>query len=237
MDFTERAYIALDKESAHHALGLAEEISDAFHNFKIGPIMISQSLKSEIRVPIIRKLHQLGRKRRDDSRKRNIFIDMKLHDTPATVYRAVKELGGMEEISMLTIHVDKEEMCREAVRAVRESGNNVMVIGVTELSSSRYFLGRSEVLKKAKLALKYGLHGVVSHAAAVPMLERNFHQDLQYVATGLEFKGISGRGQQKPYPLERAVADSENSILVIGSALTKSKDPHATAYEMIRLFS
>ena len=65
-------------------------------------------------------------------------------------------------------------------------------------------------------------------------LEEKFGSDFLYVTPGIKWAGKQGAGQKQLYTPDLAVRDCSNSILVIGSAITKAEDKKATAYDILQ---
>ncbi len=175
------------------------------------------------------------------------FADLKLHDTPNTVYQSSRGLC-VPGVYMFNVHVSGgEEMCRKALEGSRTKNNysamekTPLVIGVTELTSlddsdlEAQGLGikyNDLVRKRTELARKWGLAGVVCPANKAGALEEEFGSDFLYVTPGIEWEGLKGSGQKQLYTPGLAVRDCKNSILIIGGAATKAEDPLKALQEM-----
>jgi orotidine-5'-phosphate decarboxylase len=169
-----------------------------------------------------------------------VFLDLKFHDTPATVYGAARA-AAVKGVYMFNLHISGNElMCRKALEGAIDGAkqNGIprpKVIGVTELTSlnqkdldeqygtdaSGKSLVKYEdlVRRRTELARKWGLDGVVCPANQAGALEKEFGEWL-YVTPGVKWKGKAGLGQQQVYRPDRAVQDCRSSVLVIGTAIT-----------------
>ena len=194
-------------------------------------------------VNIVKEIYDRGGK---------IFLDLKLHDIPQTVYGASKACV-VPGVYMFNIHIGgNEEMCKSAlegaVDGAKEKGIEIIpkVIGVTVLTSlndkdlevqnmgTKY---DSLVHRRTELAKEWGLDGIVCAAKKAGALEEEFGSDLIYVTPGIKWAGKQGVGQKQLYTPIEAVQDCKSSILVIGSAITKAEDKRATAYEILQVMA
>ena len=177
-----------------------------------------------------------------------IFGDLKFHDTPNTVYRASRAIT-VPGVGIFNLHVEGgEAMCRKAVEGAYEEAQKKgierpKVIGVTVLTSLNdkdlveQGLANSVdyyVQKRTELAKRWGLDGVVCPANKAGEMERRFGTDFMYVTPGIEWGGKKGEGQKQLYTPDMAVRDCSNSILVIGSAITKAQNKRETAYQILQ---
>ena len=238
-----RTCIALDVPTTMDALNLANELSPFGFIYKVGKQIHTAACNAG--VPIVREIYQGGGE---------VFLDLKFHDTPNTVYEATKA-AIVPGVRIVNLHISGgEKMCKEAVRGAYEAATAQgaiqrgiiapYVIGVTELTSlddndlAVQGLGiqyNDLVLRRTELAKKWGLQGVVCPANKAGELERRFGGDgFLFVTPGIEWGGNKGDGQKQLYTPDLAVRDCKNSILVVGSAITKAKDKKATAYEILQ---
>lgn len=231
-----RVCLALDVPTVAEGLALASELSDLVGTVKVGKKLHCRAVNEGVN--ILKAIDDTGTL---------AFLDLKLHDTPATVYDAAMECA-VPGVYMFNIHVSGgEAMCRKAVEGAYEGAemNGVerpLVIGVTELTSVddsdllTQGIGISYddlVAKRTELAARWGLDGVVCPASKAGDLERKFGNQLLYVTPGVKWKGRQGAGQKQLYGPGEAVSDCTSSILVIGSAIRKAEDRQATAYEIL----
>jgi len=228
-----RVCLALDVSHVGDALHAVIGLSDLVGTFKVGKELHTTACNEGI--PIVKEIYDRGG---------NVFLDLKLHDTPQTVYRASKACC-VPGVYMFNLHIaGGEAMCKEAVRAVKESKLHPLVIGVTELTSLNdadlvvQGLGikyNDLVLRRTELAREWGLDGVVCPANKAGDLEKRFGSDgFIYVTPGIEWGGKKGDGQKQLYTPDLAVRDCKNSILVVGSAITKAEDKRAVAYDILK---
>lgn len=238
----ERLCFALDVPAVQDALDFGKELGDLVGYFKVGKELFIASANQGI--PIVRELYA-------DWGRPNVFLDLKLHDTPATVYAASRQCT-QEGVYMFNIHIaGMENMCRKALEASYEGSakNGIrrpQVIGVTELTSLNdddlRIQGISHsydslVRRRTELAREWGLDGIVCPARSAGSLEKEFGSDFLYVTPGIEWQGLAGDGQKQLYGPEQACRDCSNSVLVVGSAIRKSPEPRKTAYDILNSIS
>jgi len=239
-----RVCLALDGCSVNGALDLANELSDYVGLFKIGKQLHTEACNNG--VPIVTKIYHSTKQNYGEGG--DIFLDLKFHDTPATIFNASRECV-FPGVYMFNVHVaGGEEMCKkskEGVNSLKYITNidKPKVIGVTVLTSLNdedlkkegYDKGYDYLVKRrTELAREWGLDGVVCPANKAGELEKIFGHDFLYVTPGVEWKGKKGDGQKQLYTPDLAVRDCKNSILVIGSAITKSENRKETAYEILK---
>jgi len=232
-----RVCLALDVPTVQDALKLAAELSDYVGTFKVGKQL--HTAAGNEGVNIIEEIHDRGG---------NIFLDLKLHDTPNTVYEAGKACA-VKGVYIFNVHVaGGEAMCRKALEGAYEGARasgieKPKVVGVTVLTSMSdedltvQNLGISYndlVKKRTELAVEWGLDGVVCPANKAGELERRFGSNFLYVTPGIAWAGKHGTGQKQLYTPDLAVRDCRNSILVLGSAITKAEDMKKTAHEILQ---
>ena len=236
----QRVCLALDVPTVRGALALANELSSYVGVFKVGKELHTAACNKC--VPIV---GIIGATTHDES---NVFLDLKFHDTPQTVYGASKA-AAVPGVRMFNIHVaGGETMCKKAVEGAYEGAQikgieRPRVIGVTVLTSlddddlavQRLDIKYDDlVMRRTELAREWGLDGIVCPANKAGELEKIFGSDFIYVTPGIKWAGKAGAGQKQLYTPDRAVQDCSNSILVIGSAITKAENKCATAYEILQ---
>lgn len=236
-----RVCLALDVPSPKQAIDLCAVLSGYVGMFKVGKEL--HTAAGNAGVPIIEGIGAMG-----DDELPVVFLDLKFHDTPATVYAASRE-ATTEWTAMFNLHIaGGESMCRKAIEGALERASHIgierpKVIGVSVLTSlndkdlAEQGLGIKYddlVMRRTELAKRWGLDGVVCPANKAGALEQRFGSDFLYVTPGVEWGGLSGQGQKQIYTPDRAVQDCKNSILVIGSAITKAQNMQETALAILK---
>lgn len=170
-----------------------------------------------------------------------VFLDLKLHDIPNTVARAVAALGPLRP-AMLTVHAaGGTEMMRAAARAAAEfEPPRPHVVGVTVLTSLDAVdlaatgvsgAADEQALRLASLAREAGLDGVVCSAQEIGPIRQMCGADFRIVVPGLRPQGAAA-GDQKRVTSPRAARQKGADVLVIGRPITAAADPVAAAKEI-----
>jgi orotidine-5'-phosphate decarboxylase len=165
---------------------------------------------------------------------RGVFLDLKLHDIPATVGRAV---AGLRELGAryLTVHASGGSAMLRA--AVEQAGDALTVVAVTVLTSLdaehlSLALGRTvtsvsdEVSRIAALARSAGAHGVVCSGHESSRIVQEHGGRLATLVPGVRLPGDSANDQSRvvtPSDAARAAA----SYIILGRTVTAASDPAA----------
>jgi len=172
------------------------------------------------------------------SRGMRLFLDLKFHDIPRTVSRAVQAASRLGA-SLLTLHAGGgRAMLTAAAEAAREAGEHrPRLVAVTTLTSlgaddlADLGIARAlndQALRLGELALACGIDGLVTSVHEAAALRRRFGPEPLLVTPGIRPAG-SGAGDQKriatPADAVRAGAD----YLVVGRPITEAPDPAAAA--------
>lgn len=165
--------------------------------------------------------------------KKKIFLDLKLHDIPVTVAKAISSLRGLP-IDFLTVHLSGgEAMLKAAVAEARVSIPDCKLLGVSFLTSleaadleSLFGIEDTDeaFLRLFKTASLSGIDGVVSSPLEVALLKKNFPH-LISVTPGIRFKDeieSSVVQDQKRVMNPEEAFEEGSDYLVIGRSLTKS---------------
>jgi len=175
-------------------------------------------------------------------RQKKIFLDLKLHDIPNTVSRAVRSAAN-HGVSLLTAHtLGGESMLRAAVDAAKNMGEKApKIIGVTILTSH----GQSDldaigirekisdqVLRLAELALKSGADGLVASVNEAQSLRQKFGNDFILVVPGIRPAGAD-IGDQKRVATPEAAIKAGADFLVVGRPILEAKNPCAAAQAIL----
>jgi orotidine-5'-phosphate decarboxylase len=167
----------------------------------------------------------------------DIFLDLKLHDIPNTVAKAVESLGPLP-IRMLTLHTSGgAEMMRAAAAAQQKTNPNLLLLGVTVLTSTDA-AGLNEigvtaspadqVARLGQLAVGAGLNGLVCSPLEVELLRRKLPPSTQLVTPGIRPAG-EDVGDQKRIMTPAEAARAGSSYIVVGRPILKATDPAAAA--------
>lgn len=175
-----------------------------------------------------------------------IFLDLKMHDIPNTVYNGAKQLASLS-IQYTTIHAlggsKMIQAAKNGLIAGTPAGKSVpKLLAVTELTSiSEEALKneqhcslpmREEVVSLAKMARANGADGVICSPREVKSLRAEVGTDFLYVTPGIRPKSSTNDDQARTATPEQAKKWGA-SALVVGRPITLASDPHA-AYEAIK---
>ena len=208
--------LALDDGNLHDIEGLLAQLDPNTCKIKIGNILFTQYGPA---------LLQLIRSYCFD-----IFLDLKYHDIPNTVNRAV--LRAIDQgVWMVNIHLmGGTEMVRAAAQAAQNSA--VLLIGVTSLTS--FSPGDAQVLfnstkellidKLAGLAFHEGLHGVVCPGVDALRLKQKYGNNFLTVVPGVRLAGDAAQDHQIAYTPFWA-ANNGADYLVLGRSITQHAGP------------
>lgn len=232
MTTKDRIIVALDTDSRAIALSLVSQLRAQVGIFKIG----SQLFTAE-GPAIVREIIELGEK---------VFLDLKFHDIPNTVARAVSVAASMG-VSMLTLHtlggLSMLESAAQQVRESRMSSRRPLLLGVTVLTSMSdtdleevgvHAEAETQVALLAGLALKAGLDGVVASPKELPRLRQQYGQSLKLIVPGVRPPGSASHDQTRiATPAEAVHAGAD--YLVIGRPITGSSDPSGSVQQIIEM--
>ena len=220
---TKPILVALDYDNKNHALQLIEKLDPNMCRLKVGKEMFTL-----FGPQLVKDIHDRGF---------DLFLDLKFHDIPNTVAKAVAaaaELG----IWMTNVHASGGlAMMEAAKKALLPYGDKApMLIAVTVLTSMSdddlKLLGINvpafeHVQRLAKLTQQAGLDGVVCSAQEATALKSLLGQDFKLVTPGIRPVGSDAGDQHRVMTPPQAIA-AGSDYLVIGRPITKAADPLAT---------
>ncbi len=221
-------YFALDFETGEEALGFLER-----HQLTGIPVKVGMELYYREGASIIERLKQNGH---------NIFLDLKLHDIPETVRRAMRNLASLG-VDVVNVHAQGgSRMMTSAKHGLQEgaAGHTPILLGVTMLTSTDQSMMEQEllydrklhdvVLHYAQLAEKSGVDGVVCSVEEAELIHR--HTKLSALTPGIRLPGGNAHDQKRIATPEIAGQKGSNSI-VVGRAIRDAENPFAT-YQQIK---
>jgi orotidine-5'-phosphate decarboxylase len=167
-----------------------------------------------------------------------IFLDLKLHDIPNTVAKAVESLAPLP-IGMLTLHTSGgREMMTAARSAQQQTKPDLLLLGVTVLTSTDAsglaeiglnVAPEAQVSRLGRLAIDASLRGLVCSPLEVAMLRQQLPADVQLVTPGIRPAGEAGGDDQKRIMTPAEAARTGSSYIVVGRPILKAADPAAAA--------
>ncbi len=186
---------------------------------------------------IVREIKRRGHK---------IFLDLKLHDIPNTVKRAMAILSGLN-VDIINLHAAGTiEMMRAALEGLtRPDGSRPLLIAVTQLTSTSEQRMREELLidhpinevivHYAENAKAAGLDGVVCSPLEAGMVKEACGKDFLTVTPGVRFAGGSAGDQVRITTPARA-RELGSDYIVVGRPITAAKDPLAAYRRCVEEF-
>ena len=162
-----------------------------------------------------------------------VFLDLKLHDIPNTVAKAVQSLAPLAP-AVLTVHAaGGRAMLEDAKAAAHPSTKVVAVTMLTSLDESDLVAtgvagsAHDHVLRLAELARVAGLDGIVCSGAEVKAAHAAWPKGF-FVVPGVR-PANGDAGDQKRVVTPRQALDDGASILVVGRPITQAEDPDGAA--------
>jgi orotidine-5'-phosphate decarboxylase len=214
----ERLIAALDVPTAAEARALVERLGDAVRFYKVGLELFSAPGCFEL----VAWLTERGHK---------VFADLKLHDIPETVRRAVANLRG-RGATFLTVHGH-----RSVMEAAAQEKGQLKILAVTVLTSfdqsdlSEMGTNRSVedlVLARARGAVETGCDGVIASGLEAARLKAEFKNRLLIVTPGIRPVGTPADDQKRTVDVAQAFAAGADYI-VVGRPIRAAPDPRAAA--------
>lgn len=215
--------LVLDEPSPKHVTPLLKQLQGEVRWAKVGLQMFTACGPD-----CVREIADLGY---------HVFLDLKLHDIPNTVARAVESLAGLP-IKMLTLHTSGgPEMMRWAVKAQQSSNPELLLLGVTVLTSMSAADLRSvgvnaspedQVVRLAQVAVESGVRGLVCSPLEIAPLRSAIPADVRLVTPGIRPKEAAADDQTRVLTPGEAAAAGAN-FLVVGRPIGKAPNPVAAA--------
>ena len=217
-----KVLVALDFASRQAALDFTEKLDPLSCRLKVGKELFAVAGPDFVSELIQRKF--------------DVFLDLKYHDIPNTVAKAIQAAARLG-VWMVNVHaLGGRKMMEAAHRALADCEHKPLLIAVTILTSMEQSdlaeIGlqgtpKENVLRLAALAQSSGMDGVVCSAQEVALLRQTLGDDFCLVTPGIRPKGSRHDDQKRIMTPEQAMT-SGSSYLVIGRPITQSEDPLAT---------
>lgn len=222
----DRIIVALDRASTQENVRLVEELSGAARFFKVGMRQYYAGA-----APVFEAIARANA---------SVFLDLKLHDIPATVAGAMHALAPLTP-DLITIHAGGgAHMVRAAVEALQERSPNTRILAVTILTSMdaadvRGLTGSEDVQaavrRLAVRAVEAGAHGVVASPLEAAMLREALGEDALIVTPGVRPRGADLQDQRRVMTPDDALQAGAD-YLVIGRPIHGQSAPRH-AFEQI----
>lgn len=217
---TSKIIVALDYEKEAEALALVDQIDPSLCRLKVGKEMFTT-----LGINFVKQLHQ---------RNFDVFLDLKYHDIPNTVARAVRSAADLG-VWMVDLHASGGlRMMEEAKKILEPYGKDApLLIAVTVLTSMEDLdllqIGinaspMEQVLRLAHLTQRAGLDGVVCSPQEVEILRNTCGKEFKLVTPGIRPIGTDF-GDQRRVMTPTAAIRAGSDYLVIGRPITKADNP------------
>ena len=224
--------LALDVATSEQALPLARQLAPLLGAIKIGSELFTASGPE-----IVRQMRDLGL---------NVFLDLKFHDIPNTVSKAVASAVQLD-VQMLTIHTGGgSEMMKAAELSAKENAaklgkNPPLVLGVTILTSLEEadlpqigFGGNAveNAVRLARLSQAAGLRGVVASPLEIAPIREACGSELVILTPGIRPAG-SDAGDQRRTMTPREAIRAGADYIVVGRPITGAADARSAARRIL----
>jgi orotidine-5'-phosphate decarboxylase len=247
MNCSEKLIIALDFPSGREALAHVKRLITAVRAvryFKVGNQLFTREGPK-----IVRDIQEAGGE---------VFLDLKFHDIPNTVFQATRSAMELRPF-MMNVHVsggmEMMKAAREAVDQFHKKGSMPLLIGVTVLTSltdsslSELKIAppvRELAVHYARLAKKAGLDGVVCSVSDVAAIKREIGKDFVAITPGIRLtssrpassraqRGISAlKDDQKRVATVEMALKEGSDYLVLGRSLFQSENPPVSLKALVK---
>ena len=218
--------VALDVQTTAEAVEKVKAIGEAVDFYKIGLELFTAEGPD-----VVKAVKDLGKR---------VFLDLKFHDIPRTVERAVRS-GGKLGVDLMTIHsVGGKAMIEAAAKAAAEFGENApKILAVTVLTSLDRtdleevgIVGREpadQVMAMARFATSHGANGLVCSPKEVGALSQALKPGTLFITPGVRPAGAAVGDQKRVATPSEAVRDGATH-LVVGRPVLAASDPVAAAW-------
>lgn len=221
--------VALDFPSAKEVYSFLDKFDDEKPFVKIGmELFYAEGLE------IVREIKKRGHK---------IFLDLKLHDIPNTIMKAMSSLSKLD-VDMCNLHASGgSEMMKWALKGLtRGDGTRPILIAVTQLTSTDDKMLKEELLINETMektvesyalnAKNSGLDGVVCSPLEAAKVHSACGKDFLTVTPGVRFAG-GEKGDQKRVMTPAEAKKIGSDYIVVGRPITQADDPVA-AYKLAK---
>ena len=222
-----RVIVALDFDNLAECRALVESLDPSICRLKVGKELFTAAGPA-----VVELLHSRGFQ---------VFLDLKFHDIPATVAKAVKAAANLG-VWMLNVHaLGGPRMLAAAAEALANHHSKPWLIGVTVLTSMQQeeltAIGvatpvATQVMHLAGLVQEAGLDGVVCSAKEAGSLKAAYGKDFLLVTPGIRPAGSAADDQRRIVTPVDALAGGSD-FLVIGRPITQAADPGATCRAIV----
>ena len=217
--------VALDFSSAQEVETFLDKFNEPIY------VKVGMELYYQTGPAIVKMIKDKGHK---------LFLDLKLHDIPNTVEKAMRGLSKLG-VDMTNLHAAGGiEMMQAAKRGL---GEGPLLLAVTQLTSTSQQEMHDEqlipvsleesVLHYAKCAEKAGLDGVVCSPLEAGLIKENLGENFISVTPGIR-PATSDKGDQKRVTTPQDARRIGSSYIVVGRPITQALDPVKAYHEIVQ---
>lgn len=233
ISMTDRLIVALLADTMKEATKLVKLLKKNVSNFEVG-----LPTYTALGPDVIKMIHHEGGK---------VFLDLKYHDIPSTVARAVVAATKLK-VEMLNVHaVGGSEMLRQAADAALQAAGSKSampkLVAVTVLTSMDsmadigvQFEVRDQVVRLAKLSQKCGFHGVLASPLEIKPIRSVCGEKFLIVTTGVRPIGAAAEDQRRIASPVMAIAAGAD-YLVVGRPIMQAKNPLEVVQRILKEMS
>ena len=215
-------FVAIDTTDVHRAAALARDLTGTVGGVKLGlEFFCANGHEGVLRIAE----HELP-----------VFLDLKLHDIPNTVGKAVRALAALEP-AVLTVHAGGGRAMLAAAREAAPPETKVVAVTVLTSLDDRDLTEcgvsgspAEQVERLTQLARSAGIDGIVCSGAEVAAARQSW-SDGFLVVPGIRPEGSEVADQKRVVTPRQAIEDGA-SILVIGRPITESNRPGPAAADI-----
>ena len=218
----DRLIVALDLPSVEAARDMVERLDESVQFYKVG----LELFLARNGLDFVSWLTGLGKQ---------VFVDLKFFDVPATVHNAVRQLSG-HGITFTTVHGNDAIM-----QAAVDAGSDVRILAVTVLTS----LDRGDlnelgfdcdvealVLSRAKRAIATGCAGVIASGLEAGQLRKALGDDFLVVSPGI--RPVHNDDDQKRVVTPSQAFENGADYIVVGRPIRDAENPRQAAESIQR---
>ncbi len=217
--------VALDVDSLKKATRLVDMLYPAVKIFKIGSQLFTRVGPEAVKMV--------------QKKRAKVFLDLKFHDIPNTVYQAVRQACSMG-VFMTNVHATGgKAMMQHAAQAKTKAS---ILLAVTVLTSidrkalSQIGINRSPLMQAERLAMlakASGLDGVVCSGNEIQAIRRACGTKFTIVSPGIRTIASDTQDQKRIMTPKLAISHGADYI-VVGRPITKAKKPICVANDILR---
>lgn len=218
--------IALDYDNPESVFQFTDQLDPQHCRLKVGKELFTTAGPDLVRELVAQKF--------------DVFLDLKFHDIPNTVAKAVAAADDLG-VWMTNVHASGgSSMMKAASEALKAKNSSMLLIGVTVLTSMDESdlveigvinTAGQQVENLAKLAQQSGLDGVVCSAKEAAMLKQSLGDNFKLITPGIRLSNSVADDQKRVVTPFDAIALGSD-YLVIGRPITQSSNPMATLNEI-----